>query len=170
LGAYSCCHSHLNIHHCSYHMQHSVHIVHIFPYSSGHRYYLNKLKNKNINYSCMCIIRKSLRCKVKFLIFLKLLVSATGFTDSSIIHCKSEYKRVFHNGELIIFCCLLLFRQTYQVVWQMAASSTIIQMVRTLLQYHTETKYVYSNIPMFHISLCICSSKRPFSTVPCATK
>jgi len=27
-------------------MQHSVHIAHMLPYSSGHSYYVDKLKNK----------------------------------------------------------------------------------------------------------------------------
>jgi hypothetical protein len=65
VGAYSCCHSHLNIYHFSCHMQHSVHIVHMFPYNSGHRYYLDKLKNRKKHELFMHIIWKGLRRKSK---------------------------------------------------------------------------------------------------------
>jgi len=150
-------------------MQHSVHIVHMFPYSSGHSYYLDKLTNKNKKYLCISYCRTG-GAKLKLLLFLNLLFSATGFINSSNIHCKSEYERIFHKGQLIIFGSFLLIRQTNQVVWQIAASSAAIQMVCTLLQHHTETKCVYSNIPVFHISWCICRSNRPFSSLPCATK
>jgi len=62
------------------------------------------------------------------------LFSATGFTESSNIHCKSEYGGIFHKGQFIIFGSLLLIKQTHQVVWQMATPPAVIQMVCTLLE------------------------------------
>jgi hypothetical protein len=61
------------------------------------------------------------------LVLLASLIPATSIV-------KSEYERIFHKGQLIFFGSLLLTRQTYQVVWQMAASSAVIQMLCTLLK------------------------------------
>jgi hypothetical protein len=62
------------------------------------------------------------------------MFNATGFTNSSNSHFKSEYEGIIHKGQIIVFGSSLLIKQTHQVVWQMAASPAVILMVCTLLQ------------------------------------
>ena len=123
MEAYSCRHSHLYIHHFSCHSQHSVNIPHTFPYSSAHMCYMDRLKSKkNRNYSCNIIME-----------VLGVRKYNSPLLQKSIYYCNwlhhfqqhplfSEYQRIPHKGQLMVFGSSCWSNQRIKYFWQTAAS------------------------------------------------